>query len=317
MFKRLGAAVLAATVMVAFGVVAGTALANEKSDHGNSADAPGQVKKGDGVSSSEASSDASGSGSSSSSSAASSSSSSSSNGNPNAGCNQTPYPSEGNGANHSGPYDDTCVPAPSGNGNGGGNATGKPCAGCVGNADEKNPKGQYPGGGGSHYAGDHNNGYECDGNHGIARTNPAHTGCATPPPNNNCVPTEANNHCQPPNNNCVPTEANNHCQPPNNNCVPTEANNHCQPPNNNCESAASEVICTQVLGETFTVTKTNPKPTAVLGEKLVRVAGETLPRTGLDVQDSIMLALMLMTVGALMVALDHKRSKAAVRSITF
>ncbi|MDT7537399.1 MAG: hypothetical protein QOI82_984 [Actinomycetota bacterium] len=63
------------------------------------------------------------------------------------------------------------------NGNGGGNSTGKPCAGCVGKADNKNPKGQAPNGS------DHNNGYECDGNHGVGKGNPAHTACkpATPP----------------------------------------------------------------------------------------------------------------------------------------
>ncbi len=72
----------------------------------------------------------------------------------------------------------------SGNGNGGGKSTGKPCAGCVGKADNKNPKGQYPG------PQDHNNGYECDGNHGIARGNPAHTGCSgtsTPPTTEKCT----------------------------------------------------------------------------------------------------------------------------------
>jgi hypothetical protein len=57
------------------------------------------------------------------------------------------------------------------NGEGGGKATGKPCAGCVGAADNKNPKGQFPDGS------DHNNGYECDGNKGIGKGNPAHTGC--------------------------------------------------------------------------------------------------------------------------------------------
>jgi hypothetical protein len=70
-----------------------------------------------------------------------------------------------------GPYCSTRDGSPSGNGNGGGQAKGKPCAGCVGKADNKNPKGQYPG------PSDRNNGYECDGNHGIARSNPAHTGC--------------------------------------------------------------------------------------------------------------------------------------------
>jgi hypothetical protein len=91
--------------------------------------------------------------------------------NPNAGCNQTPYENPGNGANHSGAYDDTCDGSASGNGNGNGNATGQPCAGCVGNADEKNPPGQAPD------ASDGNAGYECDTNNGIAKTNPAHTGC--------------------------------------------------------------------------------------------------------------------------------------------
>src|SRR5947209_16909024 len=77
-----------------------------------------------------------------------------------------------------GDYCSTRNGSPSMNGNGNGKATGKPCAGCVGKADNKNPKGQYPNGS------DHNNGYECDGNHGIGRTNPAHTGCktSTPPP---------------------------------------------------------------------------------------------------------------------------------------
>src|SRR3954469_17378843 len=82
-----------------------------------------------------------------------------------------------NGQCPGGPYCSTRNGSPSGNGNGNGQATGKPCAGCVGKADNKNPKGQMPNGS------DNNAGYECDRNHGIARTNPAHTGCtSTPPP---------------------------------------------------------------------------------------------------------------------------------------
>src|SRR3712207_5548996 len=77
----------------------------------------------------------------------------------------------GNGANNSGPYDSTSDGSPSGNGNGDGNANGKPCAGCVGNADDKNPPGQLPG------PEDHNKGYECDENSGVGKTNPAHSGC--------------------------------------------------------------------------------------------------------------------------------------------
>lgn len=48
---------------------------------------------------------------------------------------------------------------------------GKPCNGCVGNADDKTPPGQMLDGT------DKNSGYECDSNNGIGRGNPAHTGC--------------------------------------------------------------------------------------------------------------------------------------------
>src|SRR5688500_15932133 len=83
----------------------------------------------------------------------------------------------GNGANDHGAYDSTRDESASENGNGDGAAIGKPCAGCVGKADNKNPRGQFPDGS------DANNGYECDGNSGIGKTNPAHTGCtpARPP----------------------------------------------------------------------------------------------------------------------------------------
>lgn len=77
----------------------------------------------------------------------------------------------GNGANTNGPYDSTRDGSPSLNGNGGGESVGKPCAGCVGKADNKNPQGQMPDGS------DANAGYECDRNHGIGRSNPAHTSC--------------------------------------------------------------------------------------------------------------------------------------------
>jgi hypothetical protein len=90
---------------------------------------------------------------------------------PSSTCTVTHNSDTGNGANTSGAYDANCNGSPSGNGGGNGNA--QPCAGCVGNADNKNPPGQAPDGS------DNNNGYECDGNKGIALTNPAHTGCST------------------------------------------------------------------------------------------------------------------------------------------
>src|SRR4051794_9152170 len=100
-----------------------------------------------------------------------------------------------NGQCPDGPYCSTRDGSASGNGSGGGLAKGEPCAGCVGKADNKNPAGQMPD------ATDGNAGHECDTNHGIAQTNPAHTGCLTP--QQECVPTATVP--------CVPT-------PP---CVPT------------------------------------------------------------------------------------------------
>jgi hypothetical protein len=92
-------------------------------------------------------------------------------------------PGGANGKCPGGPYCSTRDGSPSGNGRGDGKATGKPCAGCVGKADNKNPAGQYPDGS------DPNAGYECDRNSGVGQTNPAHTGCrpGTKPPPTVCV----------------------------------------------------------------------------------------------------------------------------------
>lgn len=89
-----------------------------------------------------------------------------------------------NGQCPAGAYCSTRDGSASENGNGDGQAVGKPCAGCVGKADNKNPPGQQPGGS------DRNNGYECDGNKGLGKGNPAHTGCRTPTaPSSNPVTT--------------------------------------------------------------------------------------------------------------------------------
>lgn len=76
-----------------------------------------------------------------------------------------------------GPYDhDSCDGVV---GRQGGSGNGK-CAGCDGRADDKSPNGQS--------RNDHNNGYECDNNGGIARGNPAHSRCKAPPPENPPIP---------------------------------------------------------------------------------------------------------------------------------
>lgn len=59
----------------------------------------------------------------------------------------------------------------SGNGEGDGAAVGKPYQAHKGKADNKNPPGQVDN--------TRDNGYECDGNKGIAKGNPAHTTCVT------------------------------------------------------------------------------------------------------------------------------------------
>jgi hypothetical protein len=72
--------------------------------------------------------------------------------------------------NNDGPFDENENQGdPSENGQGDGNANGRPCQGCVGNADDKNPPGQG--------RNDANKGYECDENRGVGVGNPAHSGC--------------------------------------------------------------------------------------------------------------------------------------------
>lgn len=77
---------------------------------------------------------------------------------------------DGGANNDDGPFDENENQGdPSENGQGDGNANGRPCQGCVGNADDKNPPGQG--------RNDANSGYECDKNRGVGVGNPAHSGC--------------------------------------------------------------------------------------------------------------------------------------------
>jgi hypothetical protein len=187
-------------------------------------------------------------------------------GNSGQGCDGTHNSDTGHGANQGGPYDNTCDGSPSGNGNGNGQATGKPCAGCVGNADDKNPKGQMPNGS------DHNAGYECDRNHGIGRTNPAHTGCQAttenPPPQTcpNGQPVPPNGKCEtenPPPKTCPngqPLPANGNCGGGNNPETPPPTT-----PSGNTPQTPQQVV----LGERVSSPEatTAPNNQAVLGEE--------------------------------------------------
>jgi hypothetical protein len=212
------------------------------------------------------------------------------------GCNQTPYGATGPGANHSGPYDETCDGSPSGNGNGNGQATGKPCAGCVGKADEKNPKGQYPNGS------DHNAGYECDRNHGIGRTNPAHTGCreetntVTPPTcpqGQNCEQCPQGTNCEKCEGNCNKNET----PPPTVTPPPPEAAAQAPAP------AFTPGVTPQqaVLGERVAGRKAAPKraaPKAPAAAAAPAKARGSLPFTGTDVL-ALVIAGCLMLLGGL------------------
>ena len=154
-----------------------------------------------------------------------------------------------NGQCPGGTYCSTRHGAASQNGNGNGQATGKPCAGCVGKADNKNPPGQETSSPGTTFP---NNGYECDNNNGIGKTNPAHTGCTSP----TSAPTSA------------PTSG-------------SKPDCTTSPPSAGCSSTTSTSTTTgstsggaTVLGESL-----SKVPTNVLGERVPTVAGRQVTRT--------------------------------------
>ena len=165
-----------------------------------------------------------------------------------------------NGQCPGGEYCSTRHGAASGNGNGNGKATGKPCAGCVGRADNKNPRGQETA---SPRAVFPNNGYECDNNNGIGRTNPAHTGCASPSTTGgDCV-------TNPPAGGCSPSPG----------CIGT-----CSP-GTVCTTSCSQgggclSGCSQSAGGTVVLGETASKGTAtrVLGERVQAPPAAVGPR---------------------------------------
>jgi hypothetical protein len=191
--------------------------------------------------------------------------------------------------------------SPSLNGNGGGNATGKPCAGCVGKADNKNPPGQemqdpmgtFP-----------NNGYECDHNNGIGKTNPAHTGCqSTTTPG-----------CDEATEDCTPNE----CDEATEDCTPSEcdeATEDCTP-NETCTATAANNFCSEVLGEHH-----NRKPPVVLGERIVAPEADVpptaatpgaLPFTGGEIGILLMLAVTALGAGGAILLVGRRRRSAQI-----
>jgi hypothetical protein len=163
------------------------------------------------------------------------------------------------------------------NGKGDGEAKGKPCAGCVGKADNKNPWGQRPN------ASDKNAGYECDRNQGIGQTNPAHTGCGTPPPcTGDCTPPCTDGDCTPP---CTDGD----CTPPctDGDCTPPCAEDDCTPPSCDTCDEGSHEHGDESSYEHGDETSGRPRAAAVLGTEAVApghataaAPAGTLPATG-------------------------------------
>jgi hypothetical protein len=240
---------------------------------------------------------------------------------------------------NNGPYCSTRDGTPSLNGNGNGNAYGKPCAGCVGRADNKNPQDQKPGGN------DHNAGYECDSNKGIGKTNPAHTGCTTPtstacPPGTDHAGQNVTPCDNPPNvcpagtdhagQNVTPCD-----NPPNvcpagtdhagQNVTPCDditvipgcvvtAENPCTTPPPGCEPTVANNFCSDVLGEVnqkptvvdgVSLPTTNEPGVQVLGEKVTR--GSTLPFTGTDAIGLATTSALFLLGGSVLLWLGRRR----------
>jgi hypothetical protein len=225
-------------------------------------------------------------------------------GNPNAACDGTHHSDTGHGANRRGAYDETCDGSPSGNGNGKGAAKGKPCAGCVGNADDKNPPGQKPNGS------DHNAGYECDRNHGVGRTNPAHTGCksTTSPPPSTGGNVGSTTTTKPPTTTVPPPACPAGSTMVDGACV--LGTSTVKPPVVTDPPVSSTFIPdpsgpARVLGVQFT------RPSLMsmnAGSELVRSAGE-LPLTGNSSPDLVPLALALVALGTLLARFGRSQKR--------
>jgi LPXTG-motif cell wall-anchored protein len=232
-------------------------------------------------------------------------------GNPNAACDGTHHSDTGHGANQSGAYDETCDGSPSGNGNGKGAAKGKPCAGCVGNADDKNPKGQAPNGS------DHNAGYECDRNHGVGRTNPAHTGCTAAATDSTSTSGGKVNKPKPSNTPAPPAPVG--CPAGtmptgDGGCVASEVIvkpvlDPGPPATTNVDvkpSALGITPVTEVLGVSFV--RALSSEVGVLGSELGRSSEGELPLTGVNsTPDLTAMALALVLAGTLFRRLGHRR----------
>jgi hypothetical protein len=215
-----------------------------------------------------------------------------------------------NGQCPDGPYcstrgEGTGQAQPSGNGNQTqGKHTGEPCAGCVGKADNKNPKGQMPNGS------DHNAGYECDRNHGIGRTNPAHTGCTTT--TSDCTTNPTGPGCQyDGGGDCTTNPTGPGCQyDGDGDCTtnPDAAGCDNSGGGTTCVPTKADNFCSDVLGE-----KQVRKP-GVQGEKVVNTPG-SLPFTGSNVAALLMTGMAGLLAGSALLVAGGRRRRGMTRRV--
>ena len=174
--------------------------------------------------------------------------------------------------------------------------TGKPADGSVGNADDKNPPGQYKNGG------DANHGYECDvkgqpngGNNGVGKGNPAHTPCKPGSNSGDCPdgsPMPPSGNCDTTTQNCpdgTPMPASGTCGTTTAGCV------------TNCTTGSGGTPPAAVLGVSFS------RPTEVLGVQVSRGAG--LAFTGAATTPMVATALALVGMGLALVAISRREEE--------
>ena len=191
------------------------------------------------------------------------------------------------GANNGGDcgaYCSTRDGSPSENGKGDGEAKGKPCAGCVGKADNKNPPGQQPDGS------DHNAGYECDRNQGVGKTNPAHTGCKTTEttPSPSVSPTSTPSPCVPTNDNPCESES----PTPTPSVSSTVSESPCvDTPTHPCESGTPSPSVSGTVSESPSASTTPSVKGVVLTRRpnAPEVIGGRLPTTGSNASVALLL----------------------------
>ena len=194
-------------------------------------------------------------------------------------------------------------------------------------------KGQYPNGT------DHNAGYECDRNHGIGRSNPAHTGCTsggttdcttnpdaegctgggtdcTTNPDaegctgggTDCTTNPDAEGCTGGGPDCTTNPDMEGCSSGGPECTALPDLPECVNTGNECTAAtATDGTCTSVLGEKQTRTPTTPSTTNVLGENLTRTPTAALPFTGANIALMSGIALLTMLFGGGLVLAARRR----------